>query len=75
MNKTYKLFIRKYNIFANDYIVEERIVNTHDIYHTIGKIYCTTIEEIKRISYMELKDSDVDEKWDNEYCVYRIGIN
>lgn len=56
MNKTYKLFIRKYNIFAKDYIVEERIVNTHDIYHTIGKIYCTTIEEIKRIDYVELEE-------------------
>lgn len=56
MVKTYRLFIRKYNIFANDYIVEERIVKTHDIYHTIGMIYCNTKEEIDRILYMELKD-------------------
>jgi len=53
--KTYKLFIRKYDILINDYIVEVRIVNTTDIYHTIGYIYCTTIVDIKRIDYFEIK--------------------
>lgn len=54
--KTYKLFIRKYNIMLNDYIIEERIIKTKDIYHEIGYIYCTTIEDIKRISYFETKE-------------------
>ncbi len=53
--KKYKLFIRKYNIMVNDYVVEERIVETYDIYHTIGYIYCTTFEHIKRIDYFEVK--------------------
>jgi len=50
----YKLFIRKYNIIKNDYELIERIVETNDIYHTIGYIYCTTFEHIKRIDYMKL---------------------
>lgn len=54
--KTYKLFIRKYNININDYIVEEKIVKTDDIYHEIGYIYCTTIEDIKRIDYCKIKE-------------------
>lgn len=29
--RTYKLFIRKYNLFKNDYEVIEKIVETNDI--------------------------------------------
>ena len=54
--KIYKLFIRKYNFMKNDYEVIEKIVRTNDIYHEIGYIYCTTLEEIKRIDYVELKE-------------------
>lgn len=56
--KTYKLFIRKYNIFKNDYEVEEKLVKTNDIYHEIGYIYCSTLEEIKRIDYTEVKEGE-----------------
>ena len=31
----YKLFIRKFSIFANDYVVVTKIVETNDIYHEI----------------------------------------
>lgn len=51
----YKLFIRKYSILKNDYIVEEYTVETKDIYHTIGEIYCRTIEDIKRIDYVKIE--------------------
>ena len=54
--RKYKLWIRKYNLFKNDYEVIEKIVTTNDIYHEIGYIYCTTIEEIKRIDYQEVKE-------------------
>ena len=54
--KKYKLWIRKYNLFKNDYEVIEKTVKTNDIYHKIGYIYCTTIEDIKRIDYMEIKE-------------------
>ncbi len=59
--KTYKLFIRKYNFMKNDYEVVEEIVKTNDIYHEIGYIYCTTLEEIKRIDYVELKEEETNE--------------
>lgn len=56
--KTYKLFIRKYNLFKNDYEVIEQIIKTNDIYHEIGYIYCTTLEDIKRIDYTEIKEGE-----------------
>lgn len=56
--RTYKLFIRKYNLFKNDYEVVEKIVKTNDIYHEIGYIYSTTLEEIKRIDYVEVKEGE-----------------
>ena len=37
--KKYKLWIRKYNIFKNDYEVVEKVITTNDIYHEIGYIY------------------------------------
>lgn len=49
--KKYKLWIRKYNLFKNEYEVIEDVIATNDIYHEIGYIYCTTIEDIKRIDY------------------------
>lgn len=54
--KKYKLWIRKYNIFKNDYEVIEKVITTNDIYHEIGYIYCTTLEDIKRIGYHEIKE-------------------
>lgn len=54
--KKYKLWIRKYNLFKNEYEVIEKIVRINDIYHEIGYIYCTTIEDIKRIDYHEIKE-------------------
>ena len=53
--KKYKLYIRKYNIMLNDYTTIEKVVETDDIYHEIGYIYCTSIEHIKRIDYFEIK--------------------
>lgn len=52
----YKIFIRKYNMMKNDYETIEEIVETDDIYHTIGYIYCTTLESIKRIDYYKIKE-------------------
>lgn len=55
--KKYKLLIRRFDMNKLEYITEERIVITNDIYHEIGKIYCTTIEKIKRIDYCEIKQN------------------
>lgn len=43
--KKYKLWIRKYNLFKNEYEVIEDVIATNDIYHEIGYIYCTTIDK------------------------------
>ena len=54
--KKYRLWKRKYNILKNDYEVIEQVVETNDIYHEIGYIYCNTIEDIKRIDYQLLEE-------------------
>lgn len=56
--KQYKLFIKIYDISKNDYTILEKIVETNDIYHEIGYIYCTTLEDIKRIDYERLSDEN-----------------
>lgn len=55
--KLYKLLIRKYNMIKNEYETVEQIIETNDIYHEVGKIYCTTVEHIKRIDYYEIRDT------------------
>lgn len=59
--KTYKLFIRQYNIIINGYMTYEKIVKTNDIYHEIGYLYCTELQHIKRIDFVVLKVDDVEE--------------
>lgn len=50
--KVYKVFIRYHDRLAVN------IIKTDDIYHEIGKIYCQSMESIKRIDYKELKSLD-----------------
>ena len=80
--KTYKLFINQYNIMKNDYVVREKIVKTNDIYHEIGKIYCTELCKIKRIDYLEidimkeLKQWLEEKKYDEEETItYKVVVN
>ena len=61
----YKLYINQYNIMINDYKVREEIVDTDDIYHTIGKIYCTSLAKIKRIDYEKIdKEKELQQRID-----------
>lgn len=53
----YKLFIRKYNLFIDDYETYEEEITTKDIYREIGIIYSTSLTEIKRIDYIEVKEN------------------
>lgn len=53
--KKYKLYIKRYNFLKNDYETIEIEILTDDIYHEIGYIYCTSLEHIKRIDYIEIK--------------------
>lgn len=73
--KTYKLYIREYNIVKNDYVVREETVETNDIYHEIGKIYCQSIVKIKRIDYQEI--SPLQTRWNSlrEYIIKQKKIN
>lgn len=52
--KKYKVFVTSYDIQVNDYTVNTFIFNTNDIYHEIGRIYCTSLTKIKNISYFEI---------------------
>lgn len=52
--KLYKLFIREYDITTNDYKTREEIIETNDIYHEIGMLYCQSSVKIKRIDYIEI---------------------
>ena len=54
----YKLFIDHYEMTTNDYKVSERIIETNDIYHEIGRIYSTSMCVIKRIDYMKIDDNE-----------------
>ena len=53
--KVYKIYVTKYDITLNDYTTFKIIVETEDIFHEIGKIYCTSEEKIKDIRYEEIK--------------------
>lgn len=57
----YKLFIRRYEIFKKDYVVDVEYVrcdNKKDLYAYIGWKYSNTLEEIKRIDYKEIEPED-----------------
>ena len=54
----YNIYYTKYNIIARDYIPYIQVVYTDDIYHEVGKLICTSIEEIKRISYTKPNASE-----------------
>ena len=47
----YNIYFRKYNIIARDYVQYIKVVETHDIYHEIGKLICQSIERIENIGY------------------------
>ncbi len=51
----YNIYYQRYNILARDYIPYVRVVDTKDVYHEIGKMICTTLEEMKNIRYTKPK--------------------
>ena len=63
--KRYNLYYSKFNIFARGYVRYVKVIETADIYHEIGKMICTTLEHIKRISYTEPKATreECEELW------------
>ena len=63
--KRYHIYYEKYNIFGNRHRKQIMIVHTNDIYHEIGKLICTSLENIKNITYTEQKSSveEVENYW------------
>ena len=55
----YLIYVRKYNILINDYMLYVYKVKTKDIFHTMGEIMYRTIEEIKRIDFAEYTENRV----------------
>lgn len=51
--KTYLLKVKQYDTTVRDYRLKVYKVTTDNVYRVIGKIYCTALEEIKRIDYSE----------------------
>ena len=49
--KTFFLYIRQFSIITGKYELYVYKVSTDNIYRVIGKIYCTALEDIKRIDY------------------------
>ena len=63
--KRSNLYYSTYNIFARGYVRYVEVIESTDIYHEIGKMICTTLEHIKRISYTEPKATreECEELW------------
>lgn len=51
--KDYLLYVRRYSILSNDYILYVYHCRTNDILHTIGEMHYRTLEHIKRIDFVE----------------------
>ena len=51
----YNIYYHRFNILARDYIPYVTVVDTEDVYHVIGKMICTTLEELKNIRYTKPK--------------------
>lgn len=60
MFKCYKLCIKQFNVFLNDYLCYVRYLETNDLYHFIGYLYCNSLEYIESISYVEITKEEYD---------------
>lgn len=55
----YLVYVRQYEILINDYMLCVYKVNTKDIFHTMGEMIYRSIEEIKRINFVEYTENRV----------------
>ncbi len=69
-NITYLLYVRKYSIITNDYVLYVYKVTTDNIYRIIGKIVCTSMEHIKRIDFNEWMQEREDFWKENGYDIH-----
>ena len=54
----YKIFYKKYSVFGHGYLSYVKVVKTADIFHEVGKLYCTSIENVKDVWYGVIRDED-----------------
>lgn len=67
---THLIYVRKYSILDNDYKLCAYGVNTKDIHHTIGEIVYRTLEDIKRIDYVDCTQSSLDYLKEQDIKIY-----
>lgn len=68
--KTYLLYVRKYNIIANDYTIKVLRVKTDNVYRIVGKLYSTSLERIDRITWNDCIP-EREKFWEeNNYTIY-----
>lgn len=70
LSYTHLIYVRKYSILDNNYKLYAYGVNTKDIHHTIGEIVCRTLEDIKRIDYVECSQSSLDYLKEQDIKIY-----
>ena len=51
--KKYFLYVRQYSILKNDYDLYVYLVESEDIFHTMGEMLFRSFEHIKRINFIE----------------------
>lgn len=69
--KTYLLYVRQYDITIRDFRLYVYKVTTDNVYRIIGKIFSTSLEQIRRIDY-NLWTQDRENFWlENGYTVNR----
>lgn len=69
--RTYLLYVRQYDITIRDFRLYVYKVTTDNVYRIIGKIFSTSLEQIRRIDY-NLWSQDRENFWlENGYTVNR----
>ncbi len=69
--RTYLLYVRQYDITIRDFRLYVYKVTTDNVYRIIGKIFSTSLEQIRRIDY-NLWTQDRENFWlENGYTVNR----
>ena len=71
MRRTYLLKVRQYDIMIRGYRLYVYKITTDNVYRIIGKIFCTALEEIKRIDYSLWTQHREDFWIENGYTVSR----
>ena len=70
--KEWLLYVREYSVLKNEYVLNIYIVETEDIFHTIGEFYSRSLCSVKRIDYVEYSDKRMNYWIENGYNIIRF---